>query len=194
MEGFRLPAGMCQHYLRARFNGKLCVPASQSSTFASKGQVGFGNVSALWSTGTQGCCRLPKCSVSDCRCKLAPGFVPMLDQMSLGEVPEPPKCALEVGICELPPAPFLASEGLGVLGAQQWRWTGWAWLSLLREGSPRSQVLPRSGWWRLRDRSPSAVAGTLRFVSGGPDGGSPVDRRPCAGVVWVVSPSRPFWS
>ena len=114
---------------------------------------------------------------SDCPCKLAPGFVPMLDQMaSLGiKVPEPPKCCAHQ-------RHFWPRKGSEFRGLKSGG--GLVGLGCFCERVPqRSQDLPRSGWWRLRDRDST----TCQWWDGW---GSSVDRRPCAGVVWVVSPSR----
>ena len=62
-------------------------------------------------------------------------LVKIADKFKVDKLSKATRCA---GGWDLraPTSAILASEGLGVLGAQQWRWTGWAWLSLLREGSP----------------------------------------------------------
>ena len=50
------------------------------------------------------------------------------------------------------------------MGAQQWRWTGWAWLSLLREGSPE---VPGISTGQAGGDFVTGLAGFLRLVSGG---------------------------
>ena len=113
-------------------------------------------------------------------------LVKIADKFKVDKLSKATRCA---GGWDLraPTSAILASEGLGVLGAQQWRWTGWAWLSVLR-GSPRSKISAQSGWWRLRDRSLSAVAGTLQLVSGGTDGGPRWIDAPVLGLYGLWAP------